>query len=63
VTDENWRDLRSAMPSAGTGVSRGSGALQVGAHAAPDSADANSIYGLMLLHLNCIDEAAPCNGR
>ena len=25
---------------------------------APDSADTNSIYGLMLLHLNRIDEAA-----
>ncbi len=60
VTDGKWRNLIELGHAA-----RRSGRLEEAlAHyraalrSAPDSADANSIYGLMLLHLNRVDEAA-----
>ncbi len=59
VTDGKWRNLIELGHAA-----RRDGRLEEAlAHyrsalrSDPDSADANSIYGLMLLHLNRMDEA------
>ena len=60
VTDGKWRNL-IALGHAARRNGRLEEALahyRAALRSAPDSADANSIYGLMLLHLNRVDEAA-----